>query len=82
MLKLASEFLMLLTSSFASTPATHLGDEYLLHQSPQRINLSFEALEVMIARDFGGLRIYGGGENIFSHQPSDPGEKIVHFGFD
>ncbi len=62
--------------------SSHLGDEYLLHQSPQRINLSFESLEVMVARDFGSLRIYGGGENIFSHQPADLGKKIVHFGID
>ena len=62
--------------------SSHLGDEYLLHQSPERVNLSFEALEVMIAKDFGGLRIYGGGENIFSHEPADLGEKIIHIGFD
>ncbi len=62
--------------------SSHLGDEYLLNQSPQRINLSFEAVEVLFARNFGNLRLYGGGENIFSHEPADLGENILHMGFD
>lgn len=62
--------------------SSHLGDEFLLSTQPQRVNLSFEAIETLIARDFGGLRLYGGGEYLFDRDPSDLGEGLLHAGLD
>jgi hypothetical protein len=42
--------------------SSHLGDEFLLNTQPQRVNLSFEAIEAIVAHDFGVVRVYGGGE--------------------
>lgn len=62
--------------------SSHLGDEYLLNSRPQRVNLSFEAVEAIIARNFGGLRVYGGGEYLVDRDPRDLGAGLVHAGFD
>jgi hypothetical protein len=50
--------------------SSHLGDEYLLH-SPDvhRENLSFESLELLLSGDAGPVRVYGGGEYVFSRDP-------------
>ena len=62
--------------------SSHLGDEFLLRTQPQRVNLSFEAIETLIARNFGGLRLYGGGEYLFDRDPSNLGEGLLHAGLD
>jgi hypothetical protein len=62
--------------------SSHLGDEFLLNTQPQRVNLSFEAVEAIIARDFGGLRVYGGGEYLIDRDPRDLGAELLHAGFD
>lgn len=50
--------------------SSHLGDEFLLGQpmaAPiERINLSFEALELLASWEHGGYRIYGGMIRIFA----------------
>jgi len=40
--------------------SSHLGDEFLLRVQPERINISFDSMEVIIAHDFGELIVYGG----------------------
>lgn len=62
--------------------SSHLGDEYLLRVQPERVNLSFESLEVILAHDFSSLRIYGGGEYLLRHEPSDLAEGLFHVGMD
>lgn len=62
--------------------SSHLGDEYLLSAKPQRVNLSFEALEALAAYDFGNLRLYGGGEYLFHRDPDDLGKGLLHTGLD
>ncbi len=62
--------------------SSHLGDEYLLRVQPERVNLSFESLEVILAHDFSSLRIYGGGEYLLRHEPSDLAEGLFHVGLD
>jgi Protein of unknown function (DUF1207) len=62
--------------------SSHLGDEFLLRAQPERVNLSFESLEVLVAHDFGELRAYGGGEYLFHREPSDLAEGLVHIGLD
>jgi hypothetical protein len=60
--------------------SSHLGDEFLLNAAPERVNLSFEALEALIAYDFTPFRIYGGGEVLLHREPSDLDRLMVHAG--
>lgn len=62
--------------------SSHLGDEFLLSTQPQRVNLSFEAIEAIVAYDFGNLRLYGGGEILFDRDPADLGKTLLHTGLD
>ena len=52
--------------------SSHLGDEFLLHNSVQRVNLTYEGADLRLSYEFWpGLRIYGGGGGIFDQEPSD-----------
>jgi len=62
--------------------SSHLGDEYLLRVQPERVNLSFESIEVLVAHDFGEIRAYGGGEYLFHREPSDLAAGLIHVGVD
>lgn len=51
--------------------SSHLGDEYLLHNEVDRINLSFEKLEVLVSHDVRSwARVYGGPGVILRRDPS------------
>jgi hypothetical protein len=62
--------------------SSHLGDEYLLDTQPPpvRVNLSFEAVELLLAGEAGPLRIYGGGEYIVRRAPADLKRGLLHGG--
>jgi hypothetical protein len=60
--------------------SSHLGDEFLLSQQPERINLSFESLELILSQEIGVVRVYAGGENFFAREPADLAERLAHFG--
>lgn len=63
--------------------SSHLGDEYLLREPPDRQdreNLTFEALEWLLSGDTGPLRLYGGGEMLFRREPEDLGRYVAHGG--
>jgi len=63
--------------------SSHLGDEYLLREPPDRQdreNLTFEALEWLVSADAAALRLYGGGEMLFNRTPEDLGRYVVHGG--
>jgi hypothetical protein len=62
--------------------SSHLGDEFILNQNPARVNLSFEAGELLVARELGSFRAYGGGEYIFRHEPADLKPGLVHAGLE
>jgi hypothetical protein len=49
--------------------SSHLGDEFLIARQPERQNLSFEALELILSLEAGALRVYGGGESFFRRRP-------------
>lgn len=53
--------------------SSHLGDEFLLNPSPvppvERINLSYEAVELLGSWERNGYRIYGGGSHIVRAEP-------------
>ena len=62
--------------------SSHLGDEFILNNNPTRVNLSFEALELLGSRDFGSFRAYGGGEYLVRHEPSGLKPGLLHAGFE
>jgi hypothetical protein len=65
--------------------SSHLGDEYLLREAPDRQdreNISFESLEWILSADGGPLRLYGGGEMLFRREPEDLGRYVVHGGLE
>jgi hypothetical protein len=62
--------------------SSHLGDEFLLAEQPQRVNLSFEAFELLVAKEIGAWRTYVGGEVLFRREPSDLDQVLFHAGLE
>ncbi len=60
--------------------SSHLGDEFILNRNPERINLSFESLELILSQELGPLRLYGGGETFFRREPDDLALRLAHAG--
>ncbi|MEX2529670.1 MAG: DUF1207 domain-containing protein [Gemmatimonadota bacterium] len=60
--------------------SSHLGDEFLIREQPERVNLAFESLEVILSRAMGPLRLYGGGEFLFNREPDDLEEWLGRLG--
>ena len=61
--------------------SSHLGDEFLLKGGVKRINLSYEALDLLLSYDFGTpFRIYGGGGVIVDRDPGDLGRGLLQIG--
>lgn len=63
--------------------SSHLGDEFLLRsETPERENLSFEALQIILSQEFGLLRVYAGGELLFNREPEDLAAKVAQAGIE
>lgn len=63
--------------------SSHLGDEFILGgAAPNRVNLSVEAVDILLAKDIGNWRFYGGGTTILSHDPNDLKTGILQAGMD
>jgi len=60
--------------------SSHLGDEFLLREQPQRVNLSYEAIELLAAHDIGAWRVYGGGEYLYAREPDELEPGVLHAG--
>lgn len=62
--------------------SSHLGDEFLLAEHPERLNLSFESIELIVARRLGFWRIYGGGEYLLDPEPNSLKSQVLHAGIE
>lgn len=62
--------------------SSHLGDEFVLGTNPERVNLSFEALELLLSHELGPVRVYGGGQHIFRREPAALGPGLLHGGIE
>jgi hypothetical protein len=62
--------------------SSHLGDEFILNRQPERVNLSFESIELILSQEAGALRVYGGGETFFRREPGDLALHLVHAGME
>jgi hypothetical protein len=52
--------------------SSHLGDEFLVRNRVERVNLSFEAADLRLSYDVADwLRVYGGGGYLVRRDPSD-----------
>jgi hypothetical protein len=52
--------------------SSHLGDEFLLRNRVERVNLSYEALNLILSYDLPrGFRLYGGGSYLARTDPAD-----------
>lgn len=60
--------------------SSHLGDEFILRMNPERVNLSYEALELLLSYDIEGWRVYGGGEYLFHREPEELASGALHAG--
>ena len=62
--------------------SSHLGDEFLLNNSLARLNFSYEAIEILAAYDKAAWRLYGGGEVMWRHEPSNLDPAAIHLGLE
>jgi len=63
--------------------SSHLGDEFLQSVNPpERINLSYEAIELIYSREWRGWRVYGGGEYLIHKEPGDLKPLSAHWGIE
>ena len=63
--------------------SSHLGDEFLQSiNPPERVNLSYEAIEFIYSREWHGLRGYGGGEYLIRKEPVDLKPMSAHWGIE
>lgn len=63
--------------------SSHLGDEFLQSiNPPERVNLSFEAVELVYSREWRGWRGYGGGEYLVHKEPLDLKPLSAHWGIE
>lgn len=62
--------------------SSHLGDEFVLSANPDRVNLSYEAVDALVSYDLGAWRVYGGGEYLIHHEPSSLKPASLHAGME
>jgi len=63
--------------------SSHLGDELLLSTNPpERVNLSYEAVEFIYSREWRGWRGYGGGEYMIHREPGNLKPMSAHWGIE
>lgn len=63
--------------------SSHLGDEFLLGTSLQRVNLSYEGADLKLSYELPyGIRVYGGGGGIFHKEPSTLKPWSTQYGFE
>lgn len=62
--------------------SSHLGDEFLLNANPNRVNLSYEAIDALVSYDWGNWRGYGGGEYLIHREPASLRPASLHAGME
>ena len=61
--------------------SSHLGDEFILRTKPERVNLSYEGIDVKLSYEWGNwLRLYGGAGYLFDVDPASLHRWSVQYG--
>jgi hypothetical protein len=61
--------------------SSHIGDEFLINNDVERINVSFEKLEIIGSYDYNEwLRLYGGGSLRYSRKPPELEQWALQYG--
>ncbi|WP_342349767.1 DUF1207 domain-containing protein [uncultured Nitrospira sp.] len=61
--------------------SSHLGDEFILNNQPNRINLSYEEIDLKLSYElFNWFRVYGGGGILVDRDPNTLGRGATQFG--
>jgi Protein of unknown function (DUF1207) len=61
--------------------SSHLGDEFLLRATTERVNLSYESVDLKVSREFGDvLRLYAGGGYLFDQEPASLDPWSIQYG--
>ncbi len=61
--------------------SSHLGDEFILNNQPNRINLSYEEFDLKLSYElFDWFRVYGGGGILVDRDPKTLGQGTSQFG--
>jgi hypothetical protein len=61
--------------------SSHLGDEFILgNPGVNRVNLSYEGVEFLVAHEWDEVRVYGGGGYLLHTIPHDLDSKSAHVG--
>jgi hypothetical protein len=63
--------------------SSHLGDEFLLRTRTNRINLSYEAVDLKASYEFADVvRLYAGGGYLFDQTPTNLDQFWAHYGLE
>ncbi len=63
--------------------SSHLGDEYLLGNDINRINLSYESVSLSVSYDFTDwFRVYAGASYMFNREPSELKPRSTQYGIE
>jgi hypothetical protein len=62
--------------------SSHVGDDLLITQQVERVELFYEAFELIAATDRRAFRLYAGGEILFRRRPSSIPAAIWHVGLE
>ncbi len=63
--------------------SSHLGDEFLLRTQTNRINLSYESVDLKVSYDFGDyVRLYAGGGFLFDQEPASLNPWSIQYGLE
>jgi hypothetical protein len=63
--------------------SSHLGDEFLLRTRTNRINVSYESVDLKLSYEFGDpLRLYAGGGYLFDQTPSNLDPLSAQYGIE
>ena len=61
--------------------SSHLGDEFLLRTQTERVNFSYESVDLKVSHEFGDvLRIYAGGGYLFDQEPASLDPWSIQYG--
>ncbi len=62
--------------------SSHLGDEFLLHNNIERIELSFEAIDLLRSYEWKTWRVYYGGAYMVHKEPTSMKPALLHGGLE